>query len=147
MTCHACKTREAAYDRTKCRRCLAYAADYAAHWRIRHGKVGRQERTVKGWNFTTDDLIVEHVPKAKAIARSIKASTQASIDVDDMIGDALYGLVVAGRTYDTSYNRPFAQWANTQIYGAVYDGIRRWRRRQGREQAAGDAGADGAALR
>lgn len=43
-----------------------------------------------------------------------------------MIGDALYGLVMAGRTYDQSYRVPFGAWATTQIKGAIYDGIRRW---------------------
>ena len=87
-------------------------------------------KTVVGWNFETDDLIAEHVKMARVMAWRVKAKlpSSSSVDVDDMIGDALYGLVVAGRTFDPDYNVPFGAWATTQVRGAICDGVRRWTR-------------------
>lgn len=118
-------------EAVRCRRCTAKAAENA--WKRRqsqetkaHGP--RPTRGTKGWNFDTDELILGQVSFAKSQARRIALSTGTSMDVDDMIGDALYGLVVAGRTYDESYHVPFGAWVTKQIRGAVYGGIRRWRK-------------------
>jgi hypothetical protein len=113
----------------RCGLCTAKAAEAA--WRRRQAKAPEAhgpEPTRHAWNFDTDELILGQVSFAKAQARRIAASTGASMDVDDMIGDALYGLVVAGRTYDESYNVPFGAWVTKQIRGAVYGGIRRWKK-------------------
>jgi len=95
-------------------------------------------RGVHGWNYGTDDLIVDHMRLARGLAYRIAASTGVAMDVDDLVGDAFYGLVVAGRTYDASYGVDFGAWATTQIKGAVFDGIRRWRRRPGMEDQLDD---------
>lgn len=107
----------------RCKRCTAKAAE--AEWRRRQ-RVPKapRERVIRGWNYDTDDLITAHVKLAKALAWRMALKCDA--DVDDLIGDALYGLVVAGRTYDASYQVPFGAWASTRIKGEMRDGLRRW---------------------
>jgi DNA-directed RNA polymerase specialized sigma subunit len=76
-------------------------------------------------NLGTDALILDHITLARSLARRV-ASTHTSYqaEVDDMIGDALYGLVLAGRRYNEDAAVPFAPWARTHIKGAIYGGIR-----------------------
>jgi DNA-directed RNA polymerase specialized sigma subunit len=58
-------------------------------------------------------------------------------DDADVVGDALYGLVVAGRTFDESKGVPFAAWAKKEIQGAVYNELnKQWRRMHINEQVS-----------
>lgn len=130
-TCVKCAKRPSKPDAQRCGICTAKAAESAQ--RRRQGRpVGQKgpqaTRGVHGWNFETDDLITEHIKLAKAMAWKAKARIPSSstIDIDDMVGDALYGLVIAGRTFDESYQVPFGSWASTQIRGEIYSGMRRW---------------------
>lgn len=123
-------------DAKRCAICTAKSAE--SMWRRRQ-TASQAKRgpapTIRGWNYETDDLITEHVKMARIMAWQAKAKmpSSSSVDVDDMIGDALYGLVVAGRTFDASYEVPFGAWATTQVRGAIWDGIRRWTR-NGKQQ-------------
>lgn len=110
----------------KCRPCTVKASE--AMWRWKQGRQKEKPSPVRGWNFDTDNLITEHVHLAKRMAYRLASRQYSSstVDVGDLVGDALYGLVVAGRTYDESYQVPFPQWAATQIRGAMHDGMRRW---------------------
>lgn len=127
--CVACGKRPPMEGAQKCRPCTVRASQ--AQWRYMQTRLKGRERRVRGWNFETDALITEYVPLARQMARRVAARqfSSSTVDRDDLLGDALYGLVVAGRTYDASYKRPFKAWAATQIRGAIYEGIRRWYRR------------------
>lgn len=112
----------------KCRACTAKSSQ--AQWRWKQGQA-KSATGVRGWNFETDDLITEHVFLARRMAYGVASRqfSSSTVDVDDVVGDALYGLVLAGRTYDASYGKPFGAWAATQIKGEIYAGIRRWVKR------------------
>ena len=106
-------------------------ASNESRWRKRQQRESEQrgtEPTREYLNFATDELITDHIGMARAMAYRMRARipTSSNADVDDMIGDALFGLVVAGRTFDESYNVPFKAWAKTQIRGEVWNGRRRW---------------------
>lgn len=117
-------------DAQRCRPCTVKQSEAYWRWNQSRLKGGRKTRTapVVGWNFSTDDLITEHVSLAKKMAHGIAARqfSSSTVDVDELIGDAMLGLVVAGRTFDESYGKPFGAWATTQIRGEIYAGIRRW---------------------
>jgi DNA-directed RNA polymerase sigma subunit (sigma70/sigma32) len=121
--------RRPAQGSQRCHICTAKAAQ--AQWKRRQGQEDKAQGpkpSIVGRNFATDDLITDHMRLAKALAWKAKAKIPASssVDVDDMIGDAMLGLVVAGRTFDDSYKVPFGAWATTQIRGAIWGGVRRW---------------------
>ena len=113
----------------KCPRCTALASQ--AQWRWQQTHLKGRERVVRGWNFGTDDLIAEHVPLATRMARGLarRQFSSSTVDVDELVGDALYGLVVAGRTFDEGYGRPFHAWAALQIRSSMWRGIRSWCKR------------------
>jgi DNA-directed RNA polymerase specialized sigma subunit len=116
-------------DAQRCAICTAKGAQN--EWRRRQTAQAAKRGpapVVRGWNYETDGLIEEHMRLAKALAWKVrgKIPSSSSVDVDDMVGDALLGLVVAGRTFDESYSVPFGAWASTQIRGAIWDGVRRW---------------------
>ena len=126
--CVRCAKRPASGGQ-RCQICTAKAAD--AEWRRRQARDAKPHGPkpgILGRNFATDSLITDHMRMAKALAWKAKARipSSSSVDVDDMIGDAMLGLVVAGRTYDESYQVPFGAWATTQIRGAIWNGVRRW---------------------
>jgi RNA polymerase sigma factor for flagellar operon FliA len=71
-----------------------------------------------------DRLVVEHVPMARAIARSVWRKTMRQGELDEMSGDAMLGLVQASRKYRASEGALFRTFAARRIAGAVYDGLR-----------------------
>lgn len=121
----------------RCAICTAKEAEAA--WRRRQTLTPAPRgpaRTVRPWNFTTDALIESHMRYARAIAYRI-AKRYGLPDASDLVGDAFYGLVVAGRTYDDSYQVPFGAWAKRQVTGAVLSGIRNhWRLTRGECEVA-----------
>lgn len=126
--CVRCGRRPRKEDAQRCGICTAKAKDAAWQRRQRveakaHGPVP----AMTGWNFETDELITDHMTMARKIARRVASTRVTSADqVDDMVGDAMLGLVVAGRTFDESYGVPFGAWAAKQCKGAIFDGMRRW---------------------
>lgn len=127
--CVKCAKRPRHGEAQRCQICTSKQAEYV--WRRRQTLQGAKRGPapkVRGWNFDTDTLITEHVKMARALAwkAKVRIPSSSSVDVDDMIGDAMLGLVVAGRTFDASYGVPFGAWAATQIRGAIWGGVRRW---------------------
>lgn len=113
-------------DALRCEHCTKAAAE--AQWRRRQTDTRKPRgpaRKVRPVNLTTDELIEAHIRLARGLAGRVAARFGIA-DPADLIGDALYGLVVAGRTYDASYGVPFGAWATPRIRGAVFDGLRRW---------------------
>jgi hypothetical protein len=108
----------------RCAICTAKAAE--AVWRARQTVTRAPRgpaRTIRPWNFETDPLIESHMRYARSIAYRI-AQRYGIADASDLVGDAYYGLTVAGRTYDASYAVPFGAWAKRQVLGAVLTGVR-----------------------
>lgn len=129
MICCKCKRAvEPGCTRRICGRCYARNKDNLWRWKLRQRG---QEPTHFGpepkprWNFTTDELIVQHIPLAKATAHHVASTLSCRWeDREEMVGDALFGLVEAGRLYEDP-SVPFAAFARKRIKGEVYGGIRR----------------------
>jgi DNA-directed RNA polymerase specialized sigma subunit len=127
VLCTLCEKRESKEGRKRCAECAARVA--AQQWRWKQGQP-RKARPVRkvSQNIATDPLIVAHIPLARAMARRVAVRFRLRDD-SDVIGDALYGLVVAGRTFDARKGVPFAAWAKLEIKSAVYNELQKqWKR-------------------
>lgn len=97
--------------------------------RARHGRPLRRRGPaprVQYWNYGTDDLIMTSIPIARRLAWKAWRKVPGVMDVNDMIGEALYGLTKAGRTFDPERGIPFEAWAVLKIRTAIWHGVKRW---------------------
>jgi len=71
-----------------------------------------------------DDLVKRHLGLVEAIARKVKRTLGAAIEVDDLVGYGHKGLVEAAERFDGRAGVTFTTFAYYRIRGAMYDGIR-----------------------
>lgn len=72
-----------------------------------------------------EELIVAHIPFAKNVAKKMLCYIPKNVvDGDDIISQALLGLVYAANTYDEKYGTRFAVFAEARIKGCVQDYLR-----------------------
>ena len=69
-------------------------------------------------------LVEQHLSLVQAIARKVKKSVGASVDVDDLVGYGSKGLVEAADRFDPRHGVAFSTFAYYRIRGAMYDGLR-----------------------
>jgi RNA polymerase sigma factor (sigma-70 family) len=75
---------------------------------------------------TRDERIESHVGLVHAIARHTARRVPAqTVDVDELVGDGMVGLVEAADRFDDTVGVPFATYASRRIAGAMIDGLRR----------------------
>jgi RNA polymerase sigma factor for flagellar operon FliA len=65
-----------------------------------------------------------HLNLVEIVARQIKKSIGAEIELDDLRSHAREGLLDAARRYDATRGVPFAAYAKLRIRGATIDGVR-----------------------
>ena len=66
----------------------------------------------------------KHLPLVQGIARKVKRTLGAAIDLDDLVGYGRKGLVEAAERFDGRAGVAFTTFAYYRIRGAMYDGIR-----------------------
>ena len=71
-----------------------------------------------------DELVEKHLPLVQGIARKVKRTLGAAIEVDDLVGYGCKGLVEAAERFDGRAGVAFTTFAYYRIRGAMYDGIR-----------------------
>jgi RNA polymerase sigma factor for flagellar operon FliA len=71
-----------------------------------------------------NQLVEKHLSLVQAIARKVKKTLNASIEVDDLIGYGSKGLVEAAERFDARHGVAFTTFAYYRIRGAMYDGLR-----------------------
>jgi RNA polymerase sigma factor for flagellar operon FliA len=71
-----------------------------------------------------DLLIEKHLHLVHAIARKIKKTLSASIDLEDLIGYGSKGLVEAAERFDPAQGVTFGTFAYYRVRGAMFDGLR-----------------------
>jgi RNA polymerase sigma factor for flagellar operon FliA len=69
-------------------------------------------------------LVEQHLSLVQAIARKVKKSLNASIELDDLVGYGSKGLVEAAERFDARHGVAFTTFAYYRIRGAMYDGLR-----------------------
>jgi RNA polymerase sigma factor for flagellar operon FliA len=100
-----------------------------------------------------DELVLEHLPVAKTIARRLLMKLPPSVDADDIYSAGITGLLDAAERFDTSRDIKFRTYAEARIRGAILDYLRSlsWAPRrvhsQARELARARVAFEGAAGR
>ena len=71
-----------------------------------------------------DALIRAHTGLARNLALRLAGRVPSSVDIDDLIGAGLLGLIDAVDRFDASRSIPFEAYARTRIQGAILDALR-----------------------
>src|SRR6185437_11474430 len=71
-----------------------------------------------------NQLVLKHLSLVQAIARKVKKTLNASIEVDDLVGYGSKGLVEAAERFDARHGVAFTTFAYYRIRGSMYDGLR-----------------------
>ena len=71
-----------------------------------------------------NQLVEKHLSLVQAIARKVKKTLNASIELDDLIGYGSKGLVEAADRFDPTQGVTFSTFAYYRIRGAMFDGLR-----------------------
>lgn len=84
-----------------------------------------------------EQLILEHLPQVRLIARRIQERLPESICLDDLISTGVLGLISAIDNFDPSHNVKLKTYAEYKIRGAILDSLRGldWAPRQKRRKA------------
>ena len=69
-------------------------------------------------------LVEQHLSLVQAIARKVKKTLGASIDLDDLVAYGSKGLVEAAERFDPRHGAAFSTFAYYRIRGAMFDGLR-----------------------
>jgi RNA polymerase sigma factor for flagellar operon FliA len=91
--------------------------------------------------MTSDDereqLILQHLPQVRLIARRIQERLPENISLEDLISTGVIGLIAAIDNFDPSHNVKLKTYAEYKIRGAILDSLRGldWAPRQKRRQA------------
>src|SRR5919205_31199 len=84
-----------------------------------------------------EQLILEHLPQVKLIARRIHDRLPGSVSLDDLISTGVVGLIAAIDRYDAAHDVKLKTYAEYKIRGAILDNLRGldWAPRQQRKRA------------
>jgi RNA polymerase sigma factor for flagellar operon FliA len=69
-------------------------------------------------------LVEQHLSLVQALARKVKKTVGASIELDDLVAYGSKGLVEAAERFDARQGVAFSTFAYYRIRGAMYDGLR-----------------------
>jgi RNA polymerase sigma factor FliA len=84
-----------------------------------------------------EELILEHLPQVKLIARRIHERLPVSVSLDDLVSTGVVGLIAAIDRYDARHDVKLKTYAEYKIRGAILDSLRGldWAPRQQRKRA------------
>jgi RNA polymerase sigma factor for flagellar operon FliA len=84
-----------------------------------------------------EELILEHLPQVRLIARRIHDRLPESVSLDDLVSTGIVGLISAIDRFDSSHNVKLKTYAEYKIRGAILDSLRGldWAPRQHRKRS------------
>src|SRR5437764_2394235 len=84
-----------------------------------------------------EQLILEHLPQVRLIARRIHERLPESVNLDDLVSTGTIGLIAAIDRFDAAHNVKLKTYAEYKIRGAILDSLRGldWAPRQHRKRA------------
>ena len=87
-------------------------------------------------NDEREQLILEHLPQVRLIARRIHERLPESVSLEDLISTGIVGLISAIDRFDSSHNVKLKTYAEYKIRGAILDSLRGldWAPRQQRKR-------------
>jgi RNA polymerase sigma factor for flagellar operon FliA len=90
-----------------------------------------------------EELILEHLPQVRLIARRIHDRLPESVSLDDLVSTGVVGLIAAIDRFDPTQNVKLKTYAEYKIRGAILDSLRGldWAPRQQRRRAKQIEGA------
>src|SRR5579864_7677435 len=71
-----------------------------------------------------EQLILEHLPQVRLIARRIHERLPESVSLDDLVSTGVVGLISAIDRFDASHNVKLKTYAEYKIRGAILDNLR-----------------------
>src|SRR5690349_7015040 len=75
-------------------------------------------------NDQREQLILEHLPQVRLIARRIQERLPENICLDDLVSTGIIGLIAAIDNFDASHNVKLKTYAEYKIRGAILDSLR-----------------------
>jgi len=84
-----------------------------------------------------DQLILDHLPQVRLIARRIHDRLPESVSLDDLVSTGIVGLISAIDRFDAAHNVKLKTYAEYKIRGAILDSLRGldWAPRQQRKRS------------
>lgn len=76
-------------------------------------------------NYSSEDLVTEHLELVNRIAHHLAARLPATVDVNDLTQSGMVGLLEAASNFDASRGASFETYAGIRIRGAMLDDIRK----------------------
>jgi RNA polymerase sigma factor FliA len=75
-------------------------------------------------NTLKETLLVTYVPLVKQVASRMKMSLPQSVNLDDLVGSGIMGLITSVQNFNPSLGFKFETFAVPRIRGAILDGLR-----------------------
>jgi RNA polymerase sigma factor FliA len=72
----------------------------------------------------TDREVTQFLPLVRTVASRMAARLPRGVDLDDLVGAGVLGLLSAARQYDGDKGVPFQRYAEIRIRGAILDELR-----------------------
>jgi RNA polymerase sigma factor for flagellar operon FliA len=84
-----------------------------------------------------EQLIMEHLPQVRLIARRIHERLPESVNLEDLVSTGIVGLIAAIDNFDPTHNVKLKTYAEYKIRGAILDSLRGldWAPRQQRKKS------------
>ncbi|HWZ12172.1 MAG TPA: FliA/WhiG family RNA polymerase sigma factor [Acidobacteriaceae bacterium] len=82
---------------------------------------------IKGYAMDSEErdrLLLEHLPSVRFIARRIHERLPQYVDLEDLVGAGVVGLIDAFLKFDTSKDVQFNSYAKFRVRGAILDSLR-----------------------
>src|ERR1700680_791875 len=98
-----------------------------------HGKQQAAELSAE----EREQLILDHLPQVRLIARRIHDRLPESVSLDDLVSTGIVGLIAAIDHFDSSHKVKLKTYAEYKIRGAILDNLRGldWAPRQQRKRS------------
>lgn len=83
-----------------------------------------EEYLATGKKSAKDKILVEYAPIVKFVALRLAVNMPKSVELDDLIGAGVIGLIKAVEKFDTKHKVKFETFASHKIRGAILDELR-----------------------
>ena len=88
-------------------------------------QTGRVSNARNHRHGAVDQLVTTHLWLVRAVAKKVLDRLPSHVDLNDLIGDGVFGLIAAAQRYDPGRGVSFPLYAKHRIHGAIIDGLRR----------------------